>query len=206
METCSPWRHPFWMLARSSAQSPVSTIQNYFQRISTIVISYFVQPSIPVPFLSDIIYNRGFINPESEVILIPRDYRSSQLKISVECEIVTKVLKLREYFYWYVGTHLDVNNSTIRANTIKLSNETTEETEKQLPNRELFYFYTKNNLEEPQQLFIDDVVTLNNSNVDMQRQTKFVTHGWRIDRTYFFENYEFTPSHIGYDSPWFSMG
>ncbi|OAD62834.1 Pancreatic lipase-related protein 1, partial [Eufriesea mexicana] len=57
--------------------------------------------------------------------------------------------------------------------------ETLQQTEEDLPNRVFFYLYTRNNKDNPQQLHIDDVETLNNSYFDAQKPTKFVTHGWR---------------------------
>lgn len=56
--------------------------------------------------------------------------------------------------------------------------ETLWQTQQQLPNRVFFYLYTRANDIVPQQLYIGDIDTLQNSNFDMRKETKIVTHGW----------------------------
>lgn len=96
--------------------------------------------------------------------------------------------------YYETDTHyLDDHGNLIKTNTLSVLHETLEETERDLPNRVSFYLYTRKNPKEPQQLFVDDVQALNNSYFDMNKETKIVAHGWRIDHN----NQFFTPIQEG---------
>ncbi|XP_076645357.1 uncharacterized protein LOC143354867 [Halictus rubicundus] len=58
------------------------------------------------------------------------------------------------------------------------SGESLSETEKKLANRIYFYLYTKDNPTDRQRLYLDDVDALNNSNFNVSKPTKIVTHGF----------------------------
>ncbi|XP_076288999.1 phospholipase A1-like [Lasioglossum baleicum] len=56
--------------------------------------------------------------------------------------------------------------------------ESLSETQKDLANRVYFYLFTKDNPNDGQRLYLDDVATLQNSNFNFSKPTKIVTHGF----------------------------
>ncbi|XP_017765759.1 PREDICTED: pancreatic triacylglycerol lipase-like [Eufriesea mexicana] len=73
---------------------------------------------------------------------------------------------------------IDDHGNQVPLDINELLPETLWQTERKLPDRMHFYLYTKENPTDGQQLYIDDVKTLNNSNFDPQKETKIITHGW----------------------------
>ncbi|XP_055859355.1 phospholipase A1 VesT1.02-like [Episyrphus balteatus] len=56
-----------------------------------------------------------------------------------------------------------------------------ERARKAKPVKVEFYLYTRNNPDEPDQLLLDDVDSLKNSNFNKKHPTRFIIHGWQND-------------------------
>ncbi|XP_043258082.1 pancreatic triacylglycerol lipase-like [Colletes gigas] len=75
-------------------------------------------------------------------------------------------------------TMLDDDNNPVHIDLNLNYPETAAETKQNLHYTVFFYLYTKNNRDNPEKLFVDDVDVLKKSQFDPKRPTKFVTHGW----------------------------
>lgn len=155
-----------WIIC--SASGNYDCTRNFVQRLSALVIPY-LDPTILVL--------RIFICDLCVISLIhsPREEIHSRIIAHVYSKRWPFVAARNSFSQEWNNEPSDEYGNLVKRDLT----ETVEQTEEDLPNRVFFYLYTRNNSDNPEQLFIDDVETLNNSNFDTEKETKIVTHGWR---------------------------